>query len=173
MKSELPLERIYDLGDLSDAGHEAKITASPAELGRIAACEGVDEVDGFKGTVTLKRLSQNRFDYAATLAADIVQTCVVTLEPVRSRINKQFARKLQYIPGHQAEKGGELTLASGDDEAPEEIGSLKYNLAGPLLEEFSLAVDPYPRAPGASFESPSPDEKSESPFAVLKGLKRG
>jgi len=173
MKSELPLERIYDLSDLSDAGHEARVAASSPELLRIAEWEGVDEVALFEAVVTLKRLSQNRFSYSATLTADVVQSCVVTLEPVRTRIARQFTRVLHYLPGTHLEKGGELTLAAGDDEAPEEIASLKYNLSGPLLEEFSLAVEPYPRAPGVSFDAPAQgEEKPESPFAVLKGLKR-
>jgi hypothetical protein len=64
----------------------------------------------------------------------------------------------------------ELAPGAGDDEAPEEIESTRYDVAGPVLEEFSLAIDPYPRAPGVAYEPP-PDEKPESPFAVLARLK--
>jgi len=67
---------------------------------------------------------------------------------------------------------GSLTLAAAEDEAPEEIESLDYDLAGPLLEELSLAIDPYPRAPGVTFESPADETRSaEGPFAALKSLK--
>ena len=42
----------------------------------------------------------------------------------------------------------------------------------PLLEEFVLAIDPYPRAPGVEFAAPVDAEpRPESPFAVLKALK--
>ena len=48
----------------------------------------------------------------------------------------------------------------------------RYDLAAPLLEEFLLALDPYPRAPGVVFESPETGEvPPPNPFAVLKALK--
>ena len=76
--------------------------------------------------------------------------------------------------------GGRYTVQAAseniplEDDIPEEIGSLHYDLAGPLIEEFVLGVDPYPRAPGVEFEVPGDKtEAPESPFAVLKGLKSG
>jgi hypothetical protein len=66
-----------------------------------------------------------------------------------------------------------LTVAPGDDDSPEEIESPRYDLAGPLLEEFVLAIA-YPRAAGVAFEAAVPQTPApESPFAVLKRLKRG
>jgi len=45
-------------------------------------------------------------------------------------------------------------------------------VAGPLLEELSLALDPYPKAPGAVFGAPAEEsDASENPFAVLEKLK--
>jgi hypothetical protein len=42
------------------------------------------------------------------------------------------------------------------------------------MEEFLLAIDPYPRAPGVAFQPPEGvNEPPESPFAALKGLKSG
>ncbi len=55
---------------------------------------------------------------------------------------------------------------------PEEIDSTRFDLAAPLLEEFSLAIDPYPRAPGVAFDAPATTEDPpENPFAVLGKLK--
>ena len=60
------------------------------------------------------------------------------------------------------------------DEAPEDITSLHYDLAGPLLEEFVLEIEPYPRAEGVAYVPPDdPGDKPENPFAALKGLKSG
>ena len=36
-----------------------------------------------------------------------------------------------------------------------------------------LGLDPYPRKPGAVFESPEGDEPDPSPFAALAKLKKG
>ena len=171
MNEELPIRHLFDLGDLSQAGSRVSVVANDVERARLAEWAGVGEVRAFAAEVELRRLSRTRFAYEAELKADIVQSCVVTLEPVASRIAKHIARELQFSPRPLAE-GGELTLSSGDDEVPESIASLDYDLAGPLLEEFTLAIDPYPRKQGASFAPPADAAKSaQSPFAVLKRLK--
>jgi uncharacterized metal-binding protein YceD (DUF177 family) len=174
MTDPIPMTRVFDLSDLSDAGYATTITASPAELQRLAEWEDVEAVSLFQAEVTLKRLSQTRFAYQATLTAELTQSCVVTLGPVRSHISREFTRQLHFIGMRHPEKGGAIALVATQDEEPEEIESLKFDLAAPLLEELSLAIDPYPRAPGVVFAPPEePLQPSENPFAVLKGLKRG
>jgi len=64
-------------------------------------------------------------------------------------------------------------LAPGADEGPEEIQDPHYDIAAPVLEEFVLAIDHYPRTPGVVFETPPETEPKESPFAALKSLKSG
>jgi len=171
MKPAPPVERIYDLASLSEAGDEVQIAVTGDDLARLADWAGVDRVDRFEGGITLRKLSPTRFAYDAVLSGDVVQSCVVTLEPVRTHIAKSFARTLHYSP-RAARPEGVVTLAAGEEEAPEEIASTRYDLAGPLLEEFSLAIDPYPRVPGVTYEPPEGEgDGSESPFAVLRQLK--
>lgn len=169
-----PIEHFYDLNRLSDAGFETTIDLGTEERRRLAEWAEVADVSRFVGRISLRRLSASRFAYSAHLEAEITQTCAVTLEPVSSKQCLDFDRTLQLVP--QAKRGSdssvELSPAAGDDEVPEEIESSRYDLAAPLLEEFSLAIDPYPRAPGASFEAPQEEgEAPDSPFAVLKALK--
>lgn len=169
-----PITRIYDLADLSEAGYEASIVANAKELEHAGEWVGVEKLDRFEGRIELTRLSQNRFLYEADLDADVVQSCVVTLKPVKTHIARSFSRELHLLPGaHRfADKGGVVTFAAAEDEAPEEIESSRYDLAGPLLEELVLGIDPYPRADGVVFEPPAADsDKPESPFAILKSLK--
>jgi uncharacterized metal-binding protein YceD (DUF177 family) len=172
VKPEAPIQRLYDLASLSDAGDEVQIVVAGDDLTRLTEWAGVDRVDRLEGGITLRKLAPNRFAYDAVLGADVVQSCVVTLEPVRTHIARSFARELHYTPRGPQRDEGLLTLPADDDEAPEEIASTRFDLAGPLLEEFSLAIDPYPRAPGVAFEPPAAGEPPpESPFAVLKRLK--
>ncbi len=173
-QQNLPFERFYNLANLSEAGDEILFTSSREDLARLAHLAGVDAVDNFEATVTLRRLSPNRFAYEATLTAAIVQSCVVTLDPVKSHVERRFQRVLQVSPGaaRLPEPGNEIVLTLAGDEAPEEIQSTRYDLAAPLLEEFVLAIDPYPRAGGVTFEPPAAQGPApESPFTVLKRLK--
>jgi hypothetical protein len=169
-----PVERIYDLDRLSEAGYETEIVLNDVQRRELAGWVDVVGVNKFEGRVSLRRLSASRFAYTAHLDADIVQSCTVTLDPVYASISIDFTRSLLLV--RQVKKvldfSGELSAAAGEDDVPEEIDSTRYDLAAPLLEEFSLAIDPYPRAPGVAFEAGEKvADAPESPFAVLKALK--
>jgi uncharacterized metal-binding protein YceD (DUF177 family) len=169
-----PFEHIFDLGGLSAAGHDLHLVAKPEDLKHIAEWAEVQALERFEAQISLRKIAQNRFSYAADLKADVVQSCVVSLAPVPARIEKVFERELHVVshrPRDIAAHGDALILET-DSEGPEEIESQRFDLAAPLLEEFLLALEPYPRAPGVAFESPEAyDAKPESPFAVLKALK--
>jgi hypothetical protein len=171
-----PFEHDIDLGRLSDAGTTIVLSPKGEELRQLAQWAGVDSIEAFTATVDLARKSLGNYRYEATIEADITQSCVVTLEPLKSHISTKFGRDLHLArtARHAAEVVEGLVPGAGEDDVPEELTSTHYDIAGPVLEEFSLAIDPYPKAPGAAFESPSaPDGQAENPFAVLKRLKTG
>ncbi len=176
MSSEpIPLERIYNLGRLGSAGDEVVVSANTAELVQLAHWGSVRSVESFSAKIDLRRLSSSRFSYDAVLQTEIVQDCVVTLEPVRSVLKRRTRRELHLAETSRFPADGDVVVdpVSDDDDVREEIASLHYDLAAPLLEELVLAIDPYPRAPGVAFAAPpDPATKPESPFAVLKNLKK-
>ena len=171
--SDAPLSRIYNLGRLGHTGDEVVLDADDAERAALAKAVAVLEVPKFSARIVLKKLSPTRFSLHYDLAAEILQACVVTLEPLAARITKDFVRELHHTPSLNRVTR-EIIITPGDDELPDEIESLHYDLAAPLLEEFLLAIDPYPRATGVEFAPPEGmGDKPESPFAVLKALKSG
>jgi hypothetical protein len=165
----------YNLNRLGQAGDEVRFRATGDERAALAAFAGVSRVDLFDARVILKKLSPDRFRLDFALAADLIQACVVSLAEVPAHIGREFSRELHFNPGlHRTEDAPEAEDIPLEDDLPEEIGSLHYDLAAPPIEEFLLAIDPYPRAPGVAFEPPADGTKApESPFAVLKGLKSG
>jgi hypothetical protein len=168
--SEFPITHTYELGRLSQAGDEITIAPDKEQRESIADWVGVDVVDDFTARIELRKLTPTRFSFDADLAADIVQSCVVTLEPVRTRIERRFSRDL-FLTAAAQHTEKEIEIAPVDDDGREEIANLRYDLAIPILEELALAIDPYPRAPGVSFEPPpDPDVAESHPFAALKGL---
>jgi len=173
--NEPPLRHMFELGGLSQAGAVVVIEADPQQRAGLAEWAGVDSVERLVGTVTLRRLSQTRFSYEADLSADVTQSCVVTLEPVAGHISRAIARELQLaprLPPDLQQTAVELTLSAGDDDVPETLTNLNYDLAAPLLEEFVLGIDPYPRKEGAALALPAePEVPQSSPFGALKALK--
>jgi uncharacterized metal-binding protein YceD (DUF177 family) len=168
-----PITHSYNLARLGNAGDVVRIEADEAQRAAIAALAGVLSLSRFAATVALKKSSPSRFLLNFRLEAEVTQACVVTLEPVAASIVRDFTRELHFLgTGRRLPEDADLDLAVSDEEEPEEIESLHYDLAGPLVEEFLLALDPYPRRPGVEFDAAGhADAPPESPFAVLKSLK--
>ena len=101
------------------------------------------------------------------LSAEVVQDCVVTLEPVTQAVEEEVALR---ILGPEEEP-------SDDPDAPDEIPAEgdSVDVGEAIAEQLSLALDPYPRAPGAAL--PGGEEGLEAtptgPFAGLASLKKG
>lgn len=171
--SDFPISRLYELGRLGQAGDEVAIEPAKDDLARIAQWADVEAVETFTAKIRLQKVTPTHFKLDAALDAAIVQNCVVTLEPVKSHIERAFTRELFLTPeALRAVKDVELDVAPVDEDGREEIASLRYDLAVPVLEEMVLALDPYPRAPGVAFEPlPQTEDEPVHPFAALKSLK--
>ena len=166
------LSRIYNLGRLGHTGDEVVLDADEAERAALAKAAEILSVPKFSARIVLQKLSPTRFSLHYDVAAEILQACVVTLEPLTAHVSRDFVRELNHAPNLHRVVEKEVVLAAEDDDIPDDIESLHYDLAGPLLEEFLLAIDPYPRAPGVEFAPPEGmGDKPESPFAALKALK--
>ncbi len=168
--SDFPITRPYELGRLGQAGDEIVIAPSGDELLRIAEWAGIEAVEAFRATVDLAKISPTRYALDAELEADIVQSCVVTLEPVKSHIARTIHRDLFLT---QTKPSLEIDVAPLEEDGREEIASLRYDLVVPVLEELALAIDPYPRAPGVEFAAPKEaGEAPVHPFAALRALRK-
>ena len=175
--SDLPSQS-YNLARLGNAGDAVAFAADADQRAAIAAWSQVMAVDRFEAQVALRKAGADRFTLDFTMTVDVVQACVVTLEPVPAHLERQFTRELHFAGQIRRklsqESVGEVVLDSDLDEGQEEIESLHYDLAAPLLEEYVLALEPYPRCPGVEFQPPNDGLAApESPFAALKGLKSG
>jgi uncharacterized metal-binding protein YceD (DUF177 family) len=175
MTEGLPLSHSYNLARLGNAGDTASFAADQAQRAAIAKWSGVLSLEKLEVTVAIAKLGATRFALDFTLAAEVTQACVVTLEPVPAQIAHDFRRELLFTGPLRHKPGdddSEIVLDLAKDEEPEEIQSLHYDLAVPVLEEYVLSLEPYPRRPGVAFTPQSqPSEPPENPFAVLKGLK--
>jgi uncharacterized metal-binding protein YceD (DUF177 family) len=181
MVAPLPFSQSYNLARLGQTGDEVVITADADQRAAIAAWSEVLSLESFTVRISLSTLAPAQFGLDCVLTADVTQACVVTLEPVPAHIEHRFHRELHFNGPSRRKPandkvGGEstpdLVIGTEEEEGPEVIDSLHYDLAGPVLEEYVLALEPYPRCPGAEFAPKTTDSDPPSnPFAVLKGLK--
>jgi uncharacterized metal-binding protein YceD (DUF177 family) len=176
MVAPLPFSHSYNLARLGQAGDEIVLTPDADQRAAIAAWSEVLSLERFEARFRLSTTAPTQFKLDCELTVEVTQACVVTLEPVPARIEHRFSRELHFTGQSRRKTGseslGDLVIGAEEDEGPETIESLHYDLAGPALEEYVLALEPYPRCPGVEFAPKSTDsERPTNPFAVLKGLK--
>jgi uncharacterized metal-binding protein YceD (DUF177 family) len=149
------------------------IEANQEERERLARRLGLVELPYLEADVALRRLAGGRVRLDATLRAAVVQPCVVSLEPVPGTVEAAFT--LVYAP--DAPRTVEDLLVSGDEEIVEPLIDEKIDVGEAVAQELSLALDPFPRAAGASLPpiepaGAEPAGAKPSPFAALAKLRR-
>jgi uncharacterized metal-binding protein YceD (DUF177 family) len=176
--SDTPFSANLDLGLVPERGQELELVPTEAQRAAISRWLGIEALESLKATVRISRKSNDEYAYSADFQSDVVQGCVVTLEPVRAHLSGEFERLYRVRPRssprrkNPPEEGRGIDLSVLDEEGPEWLETPFLDLAAPVLEELSLALDPYPRAPGVAFEPPAEEPgASENPFAVLERLK--
>ena len=102
--------------------------------------------------------------------ADYQQTCGITLEPIEVKQDEAFLLRCVPAGSPAAPTETEAVVDPDADDPPDVIEDGVVDLGRYLVEQFALAVDPFPRKPGAVFEPPV-ETRPISPFAVLAQLK--
>ena len=139
------LARRFDLVSLDRLAGSARLCRAPAR-------------DGSGPVVRVD------FDFEA----DVVQTCVVTLRPTPARC-REAGLTVEYAEG---EEPASVDIAPpGVVDPPERLGNGIVDLGELLAQHLGLALDPWPRAPGASLSASKDEPRGRSPFAVLETLR--
>lgn len=102
------------------------------------------------------------------LSAEVVQTCVVTLEPVTAVIWAALERLYGLDDAEGIESTGEVFLELDDLPAEPLTGDV-VDIGAAAAEQLGLELDLYPRKPGARFEGMSAGQREE-PAAQLAAL---
>ncbi|WP_404404404.1 YceD family protein [Pelagibacterium halotolerans] len=170
-----------------DLDARVKVDKIPAE-GRVVTIETDDDqrthladrfqvsaVNAFAATVTATRF-RGGVRAQGRVTGEVVQPCVITRDPVVQKIDEPVDRV--FLPGrHRADDAGagaEVFVNLEDEDFPDYFEGDEIDLADLVMEVFALAIDLYPRAPGAHLpDGVSGDDPAEaSPFAALKSLKK-
>lgn len=164
-----------DVDSIPAKGHAVRIEAGPSERQAIAREYGLPEVRSLSADLEVTRGTDGSVAVTGPIHAEIVQTCVVSLEPVAQSIEEEI--DVRYVAGREAgqsaHKPGAEVRVDPHAEPPELLSGDELDLGGLVLEHFALGIDPYPKAPGAELPA-EPDDTvgtpTESPFAVLARL---
>ncbi|MBM3620108.1 MAG: DUF177 domain-containing protein [Alphaproteobacteria bacterium] len=156
------LSRIVRLDRVPARGVTIDVTATEAERAALARRFELLELPALKAEVMVRPGLGGVWSVTGRLSADVVQACVVTLDPVAQSIDE--AIDLRFAADAKA--------TADDPEAPEPLEGDTIDVGAIVADHLSLALDPFPRAPGATYEpAPEPADTKPNPFAALEGLK--
>jgi hypothetical protein len=160
---------------IPDTGLHRDFEADRAEREAMAAVAGLRNILSASASLDLALKRGGRVHVTGRVRARIGQTCVVTLDPIESEIDEDI--DLMFAPAEQISQLSDLVEepAESDPEIPdppEPIVNGVIDLGRLATDALFLAVDPYPRKPGAVFEPHlEAADPEDHPFAALKALR--
>jgi uncharacterized metal-binding protein YceD (DUF177 family) len=172
--------RTIELNAIPATGLERSLAADPAERRALAKAYAIPEIRKLAAELAIGREPGGVIRVSGRVVADIVQTCVVSLVPVEQSIDEPIDLRLIEAGSRRAETearpGAEIMVDPNEPDPPDIIQGPTVDLGAVVTEHFLLAVDPYPRAPGAELPAEAADSStdgSDSPFAALARLRGG
>jgi uncharacterized metal-binding protein YceD (DUF177 family) len=130
---------------------------------RVALAQRFDlvAIDRLCAAIELVRHGKDMVQLRAAFSAEFVQSCVVTLDPVAGALSEQFT--LLYAPPEMEAEAGRTVE---DDVAFEPLVGNAIDVGEAVAQQFSLALPPFPRSPGAILDAETQPADEAGPIAA-------
>jgi uncharacterized metal-binding protein YceD (DUF177 family) len=174
--------RLLTVEGLDDEGRAFRVEAEQGERETLARRFGLVSLERLTAEGAIfPEANSGLFRLKARLIADVVQSCVVTLAPIASRLDVAFER-LYGADGENEwadkdDSGREVFLNPEEDLLPEPLLGESVDVGEAVAEQLALELIPFPRAAGAVFEGlpggsreVSEGAEGNGPFAALAAL---
>lgn len=173
---------IVELDRIGPQGLPVRLEADAAALKALARQMKIPAVLALKADLRVAPdpALAGHFRVTGRLEAEVEQTCIASLEPVREQVSEAIQRLFgpagsQKPAAEPDEEEAEWLDPDAEDPAdPIEDG--RIDVGALVAEELALGLDPYPRKPEAGLpEGYKPDAEDGaklSPFAALAKLKK-
>lgn len=177
---DVPFSYPVKVGHISANPVRIRLEASAEELKALAKFWDVLSVESLKSELQVTRWKRDGIKITGEVHAAVTQACVVTLEPVPSRIDETiehiFVPEGSKLAKMVTNDVGEIVLDPDGPDTPDQFSGDTIDVGVVVAEFAALALDPYPRKsdvefPGYGEEIPE-EEKRPSPFAALKDWKK-
>ena len=144
--------RVVDLSGRARASTSSPFDIAPtaAEAAALARLMGARAVRKLRFAAAAARAGRRLAARRPGSARRVVQTCVVTLDPVTTRIDQPVARR--YLPGAPRGRAGRRSRRGGGRDEPLRD---RLDLGLVATEALALALPAYPRKPGAGARRPA------------------
>ncbi len=156
-------------------GSRIDFKATAEERAALARRFDLESLERLRGDATLTLVDEGRVRAEVTFEADVIQLCVVTLEPVATAISETFS--VDFAATDATEDAGEIVFEMSDEDPPEDVVDGHFDLGEAVAQHLATLIDPYPRAADVEVEvseagrDEDPAPKRAHPFAALERLR--
>ena len=169
MDNSPELSRPLQVDKISAGGVEEILVANEEERKRLAERFGLLSLLSLQAQLTVTPARGAMFAVKGHMEADVVQQCVVTLEPLPAHISQQI--DVLCADPEFLDPGVSPPHVEVDDDEMEPIIGGIIDLGELVSQNLGIALDPYPRKPGLTFvEVEYGDDTVANPFAKLATL---
>jgi hypothetical protein len=153
-------------------GRGLRLVAGPKIRQRVARELRLEGVKSLKADLQV-RPWRDGMEIAGRIQAVVTRVCGVSLDIFDEAIDEPMLVRVlpQSSPHALAGEQREVIVDLLADDPPDVAGGESVDVGAYVVEALSLALDPFARKPGATFEAP-PDAGPPSPFAALGALRR-
>ncbi|HRD75032.1 MAG TPA: DUF177 domain-containing protein [Hyphomicrobiaceae bacterium] len=163
----------HAIDDIGPKGVRVERAASEAECAAIARQIGIRGCRSLAVKYQIRPMAGGAYFADGKLRATVTQSCVITLEPVEETIEEPFTVEFRDASEIEAIEASEMEFDPDEPDDPEPIVAGRLMIGPPIIEHLILALDPYPRLPGATLDQTSTGTEAsrDNPFAALAKLK--
>ncbi|GLQ07650.1 DUF177 domain-containing protein [Sneathiella chinensis] len=123
------------------------VEASEDQRLALAKSLNILAVSSFRTAGEVRRSeTTGQVEVSGTVAAEVSQACVVTLEPVVQKIEEAFNVCYTFDAAEAGVDEVEHSMSLEDSDLPELIVDNKIDVVHTAAEQIALVMDPYPRA---------------------------
>ncbi|MDN5929074.1 MAG: DUF177 domain-containing protein [Hyphomicrobiales bacterium] len=156
---------------LPKKGMPVTIDASLEQRASLAREHGLLDVRKFHAVLVVSPWKRDGVSVSGCVEGDIVQECIVTLEPVDARIEEEvwavFIPEGSNLGRDDRFSAGEVILDPEGPDAPESFSGTQIDVGALAEQFFALGIDPYPRKEGIEPFPKADVEEDSQPLGTL------
>jgi hypothetical protein len=169
--AESPVSFRASVVRLPKKGMPVTIVASPAQRTALAREHGLLEVKKFQADLVVSPWKRDGVSVSGRVEGDIVQECVVTLDPVDAHVEEDvsavFIPEGSNLGRLDVLSAGEMILDPEGPDAPESFSGTHIDVGALAEQFFALGIDPYPRKEGIEPFATADVEEENQPLGTL------
>ncbi len=163
-------DRPVRLHELARGPLSLRLELDAAERAVIARALKLEGLPSFSADITLRPWLDGA-EITGRFRAVVEQICGVSLDAFEEVLEGEIA--VQVVPAGSPnapqDESAEVEFDLNAPDPPDVLAGDAIDVAGYIVEHLALAIDPFPRKPGATFDYTPPADVT-SPFAALKDL---